>query len=97
MYSKISDLFNDNNLVLAMFLDLTKAFDTLDHDIMLTQLKNYDFCGAVNDWLRNYLNNRQQKVSINDKFSDVKLIPFGMVQGSILGPLLFLIYLNDVF
>ena len=47
--SKIFDLFNDNNLVLAIFLDLTKAFDTLDHDIMLTKLRNYGFCGVVND------------------------------------------------
>ena len=97
LFSEISNLFNGNNLVLAIVLDLTKAFDTLDHDIMHTKLRNYDFCGVVNDWFRNYLNNRQQKVRINDKYSDVKPILFGVPQGSTLGPLLFLIYFNDVF
>ena len=52
--SKITDLFNDNNLVLAIFLDLTKAFDSLDHDILLTKLSNYGFCGVVNDWFHSY-------------------------------------------
>ena len=64
---------------------------------MLTKLKNYGFRGVVNDWFRNYLNNRQRKVRINDKYSDVKPISFGVPQGSTLGPLLLLIYLNDVF
>ena len=82
MSSKISDLFNDNKLVLAIFLDLTKAFDTLDHDIMLAKLRNYGFRGVVYDWFRNYLNNRQQKVRINDKYSDVKPISFEVPQGS---------------
>ena len=66
--SKISNFFNENSLVLAIFLDVTKAFDTLDHDIMLTKLRNYGFHGVVNDWFRNYLHNRQQKVRINDKY-----------------------------
>ena len=64
---------------------------------MLTKLRNYGFRGVVNDWFRNYLNNRQQKVRINDKYSDVKSISFGVPQGFTLGPLLFLIYLNDIF
>ena len=95
--SKVSDLFNDNNLVLAIFLDLTRAFNTLDHDIMLTKLRNYGFRGVVNDWFRHYLNNRQQKVRIYDKYFDAEPISFGVLQGSTLDPLLFLIYLHDVF
>ena len=82
---------------MAIFLDLTKAFDTLDHYIMLTKLRNYGFRGVDNDWFRNYLNNRQQKVHINDKYSNVKLISLGVPQGSTLGPLLFPNYFNDVF
>ena len=64
---------------------------------MLTKLRNYDFRVVVNDWFRNYLNNRQQKVRINDKYSDVKPISLGVPHGSTLGPRLFLINLNDVF
>ena len=95
--SKITDFFNDNNLVLAIFLDLTKAFDTLDHDTLLTKLSNYGFRGVVNDWFHSYLNDRQQKVQIKNKYSDIKPISYGVSQGSTLGPLLFLIYINEVF
>ena len=56
---------------------------------MLTKLRNYGFRGVVNDWFRDYLNNRQQEVRINDKYSDVKPIPFGVPQGSTLDPLVF--------
>ena len=78
--SKISYILNDNNLVLAIFLDLTKAFDTLDHDTMLTKLRNYGCRSVINDWFHNYLNNRQQKVRINDKYSDVKPVSFVVPQ-----------------
>ena len=61
--SKISDFFNDNNLVMTIFR-LDKRFDTLDHDIMLTKIRNYGFRGVVNDWFHNYPNNRQKRVRI---------------------------------
>ena len=64
---------------------------------MLSKLRHYGFRGVVTDWFLNYLNNRQQKVRINDKYSDVKPISFGVPQGSTLGPILFLIYLSDAF
>ena len=64
---------------------------------MLTKLRNNGFRGVDNEWFRNYLNNRQLRVRINDKYSGVKPISLGVPQGSTLGRLLFLIYLNDVF
>ena len=64
---------------------------------MLTKLRNNGFLGVDNDWFRNYLNNRQLRVRINDNYSGVKPISFRVPQGSTLGRLLFVIYLNDVF
>ena len=80
----------------AIYMDLSKAFDTLDHKILITKLQHYGIRGTSLKWLINYLSDRTQFVAVNDVCSSSKVIQMGVTQGSILGPLLFLIYMNDI-
>ena len=84
------------NEIYSFFLDLRKAFDTLDHQILLNKLESYGIRGNCNRWFQTYLFERTQRVLVNGQFSDWKKITCGVPQGSILGPLLFLIYVNDL-
>ena len=84
------------NVNAVVFLDLKKAFDTVDHDVLLAKLSLYGIQDSAYDWLKSYLNNRTQKCVVNGSLSKVCSLGCGVPQGTILGPLLFLIYINDL-
>ena len=80
---------------ISIFMDLSKAFDTLNHHILLDKLYHYGIRGATLCWFKCYLTNRQQYAEIDGTASDKRVITTGLPQGSILDPRLFLIYMND--
>ena len=88
--------FNDKMHTISIFLDFKNAFDTVNHEILLSKLNKYGIRGRVNDWFRNYLLNRKQRVRIRNSFSECRNIRIGLPQGSALSPILFLIYINDL-
>ena len=80
----------------GIFLYLCKAFDTVNHNILLTKLEYYGIRGVAYDWFESYLSNRKQFVSLYGTNSDYQTITCGVPQGSVLGPLLLLLYVNDM-
>ena len=80
----------------TIFLYISKAFGTVDHEILLAKLQYYEIRGTTLKWFESYLHNRQQFVKLNQDISDQKTISCGVPQGRVLGPLLFLISINDI-
>ena len=96
LIDQINDNFEKNYFTLGVFIDLSKAFDTVDHQILISKLKNYGIEGDNLNWFKNYLQNRKQYLILNKYETSFGSIKCGVPQGSILGPLLFLIYVNDL-
>lgn len=96
LMDKVLSAMDKGEYAIGLFIDLQKAFDTVNHNILLNKLYKYGIRGTCFQWLSDYLCDRKQFVEFDNAVSDMKTITCGVPQGSILGPLLFILYINDI-
>ena len=96
LMNKLTASIDAGEITVGLFIDLAKAFDTVDHQILLSKLHHYGIRGNAFQWFESYLSDRKQCVSIDGHESGFAVIKCGVPQGSILGPVLFLLYINDL-
>jgi hypothetical protein len=96
LFDNITKAIDQKEYTIGVFIDLSKAFDMVNHEILINKIKHYGICGLALDWIKSCFGNRQQYVEYNGAYSSYNSIKCGVPQGSILGPLLFLIYINDL-
>ena len=96
LLEEICTAIDNKKITVGVFIDLKKAFDTLDHELLLKKLEHYGVRGVALKWLTSYLYKRKQFVQIGNTCSDLRDITCGVPQGSVLGPKLFIMYINDI-